>query len=179
MTGKKVAFVVAYEGFQQVEFHEPKNLLEKAHVTVVTVSTKPGAAIAKDGSTTPVQLLLHSVNMDNFDGIFFIGGPGALEDLDNETSYQIIQDAVKKRKIIGAICISPRILANAGVLKEKQATGWNGDNELAEFYRKHEVTFINEPVVVDELVVTASGPSAAQQFGEAIISMLISQNGWG
>lgn len=179
MIGKKVAFVVAYEGFQQVEFNEPKQILEKAHVTVITVSTKPGAAIAKDGSTIPVELILESVNMDHFDGIFFIGGPGALEDLDNETSYRIIQDAVKKGKIVGAICISPRILANAGVLKGKQATGWNGDNELPELYRKYDITFINEPVVIDELVVTASGPSASQQFGEAIISMLISQNGWG
>ena len=41
-----------------------------------------------------------------------------------------MQQAYKAGKIVGAICYSPRILAKAGILKDKKATGWNDDHEL-------------------------------------------------
>lgn len=179
MNGKKVALIIAYEGFQQLEYHEPKRLLEEANIAVTTVSTKPGSALAKDGSPAHVQVTLNNLNIDDYSGIVFVGGPGALDYLDNQQSYKIIRAAYEKKKIIGAICIATRILANAGILKDKKATGWNADSKLSDIYIQHNAHYVPEDVVIDGTIITAVGPNAATQFGQALVSTLLNQNGWG
>jgi len=172
MALKSILLVVAYEGFQQVEYNEPKKILQDQGFTVVTASTKPGAAVAKDGSTTPVDILIDTVKVTDYVGIYFIGGPGALEYLDNETSYTLLKQAAHHKIPFGAICISPRILAAAGVLKGKKATGWNDDNELQSIFKEHGVIYEKTGVVVDGNIITATGPKTAQDFGKAIAKLL-------
>jgi protease I len=172
MNKARVLFIVAYEGYQPIEYGEPKKLLEKAGFSVITASTRHGSALAKDGSTTPVDVILEKVNVDDYAGIFFIGGPGAMDHLDNATSYHIIQKAAQKKIPLGAICVSPRILAKAGVLQGKKATGWNADNALPEIYKEYGVLYSPEDVVVDGTIITATGPATAKKFGERIITLL-------
>lgn len=179
MNVKKVAFVIAFDGFQPVEYHQPKKILEDADIQVVTASTNSGTALAADGSPAHVQVLLSGLIIEEYLGIFFIGGPGAIESLDNPASYKIIQHAYKTKKLVGAICISTRILASAGILNGKRATGWNGDNKLESIYNHYNVTYVPDDVVIDETIITAVGPSAAAQFGETIVNLLVTQNGWG
>jgi protease I len=169
---KKVLLVVAPEGYHQVEYNEPKKILESAGIDVLTASTITRAAIAKDGSSTPVDILLDKVNVKDYDGIFFIGGPGALEGLDNEHSYRVIKDAAQAEIPFGAICVSPRILAKTGVLVGKRATGWDDDKELSELFRQHHVEYVSDEVVIDGNIITAVGPHAAQKFGKAILEMV-------
>lgn len=175
----KVLFVVAHEGYQPTEYNEPKKILEDAGFTIVTASDKPGTATDKDGGFTPVDLTLSDVKTTHYDGIFFIGGPGALEHLDNQESYRIIKEAAKKHLPLGAICISTRILAKANALTRKRATGWNGDNELEKIYETYDVVYLPEPVVVEENIITATGPSASKTFGQEIIALLHNNKGWG
>jgi len=177
MATKKVLFVVASSGYQSIEYGVPKKLLEQAGFTVLTASNMPGTAVAKDESTTPVDLVLSDIVVADYDGIIFIGGPGALEHLDNEISYAIINNAAEAQKPLGAICVATRILARAGVLKDKQATGWNGDNELGALYKKHGVYYVPKDVVQDDTIVTATGPDAAREFAEHIITMLQEEEG--
>ncbi len=180
MAQEKVLLVIASEGYQQVEYNEPKKVLETAGFTVVTASNKPEAAIAKDGSTTKVDVVLDYVNINDYRGIFFIGGPGALENLDNATSYGLIKSAAQADMPFGAICVSTRILAKAGTLKDKRATGWDGDNELGGVYKEHGVTYVPEDVVVDGNVITATGPTVAKKFGQQVVAVLQNYKGsWG
>lgn len=179
MTRGKVLFIVAHDGYQQVEYNETKKILEEAGFTVVTASNLEGTATAKDGSTTPVNLTLDTVNVSNYDGIFFIGGPGTLEHLDTKESHDIIKRALNKHLPLGAICVATRILAKAGALTRKRATGWNGDNELEKFYEAYDVKYLPEPVVVEENIITATNPDAAKTFGQEIVALLHNNKGWG
>jgi putative intracellular protease/amidase len=173
MNNKKVVLVVAHKGYQPVEYGTPKKLLEVHGHTVITCSDKAGTATATDSSTTKVDLTLDEINVSNYDGIFFIGGSGALEHLDNNRSYEVIQQAVMRPMPLGAICISTRILAKAGALAAKKATGWNGDGKLEEIYRHHGVIYLDDQdIVTDGLLVTAVGPKAATAFAEAIIELI-------
>lgn len=172
MAEKRAVFVIAHDGFQSVEYSVPKTLLEQSGIIITTASDKTMPATAHDGSTVDVDMSVADVDINQFDALLFIGGPGALEHLDNQTSYDLINAAVEAKKLIGAICISPRILAKAGILDNKRATGWNGDNELGAFFKEHNVHYKNEDVIVDGLIVTAVGPNAAREFAEQIISLL-------
>ncbi|HEX4068608.1 MAG TPA: DJ-1/PfpI family protein, partial [Candidatus Babeliales bacterium] len=83
-------------------------------------------------------------------------------------------------KPIGAICIATRILAKAGVLRDKYATGWNEDGLLNAIYAENGVHYLpEEKVIVESNVITATDPSAAQQFGEHIVELLQSKQRWG
>lgn len=168
----KIALVIASEGYQQTEYSVPKHVIEAAGIAVITVSDKSGTALAKDTTSTHIDLTLDEINISDYDGIFFIGGPGALDHLDNPTSNRIINEAVRMKKIVGAICISTRILAKAGVLTGKKATGWDGDDALEDIYKNLNVTYVPKDVVVDSRIITAVGPKAAQEFGQEILRLL-------
>jgi protease I len=167
-----VIVIIASNGFQPVEYNHTKAELERADIRVLTASNKAGTAYGSDGETVTVDIVLEQIKPDMYDGIFLIGGPGALEHLDNTLVYTIMKDAQQSHKIFGAICISPRILANAGVLHNKQATGWDDDHELNKIFKAHHVTYIQKPVVIDKKLVTASGPSAAKEFGKTIAYLI-------
>jgi len=167
-----VLLIVASQGYQPIEYTTPKNILEKEGIKVVTASNKPGTATASNGWTTTVDITTDKIHMKDYAGIFIVGGPGALEHLDNETTYKLIKQAAELKKPFGAICISTRILAKAGVLENKKVTGWNGDNELDDVLKKHKAIYVKEKCVVDGNIVTATDPNAAQLFGQNIISVL-------
>jgi len=175
-----VVLVIASEGYQHIEYGVTKKVLNDAGFSVVTASNKSDTATAKNNSTTHIDILLDHLRVDNYAGIFFIGGPGTLNYLDNNTSYKILQEAFLQHMPLGAICIATRILAKAGVLRNKYATGWNEDGLLNALYKENDVTYLpEEKVVVESNVITATDPSAAQQFGEQIVQLLQSKQRWG
>ncbi len=169
----RVAMIIASKGFQPVEYEVPKKILQEAGFTVVTVSDKVGNAISKDDTKAHIDMALNDMQVVDFDGLIFIGGPGAMEHLDNDLSYRKIQEAVQLGKLIAAICIAPRILAKAGALVTKRATGWNEDGLLHEIFQKHAVVLDTDAkVIIDGKRVTATGPEVAQEFAQAILSII-------
>ncbi|MEX0939877.1 MAG: DJ-1/PfpI family protein [Candidatus Babeliales bacterium] len=173
LSGKKVVFIVASEGYHPIEYGVPKRILEESKIRVFTASDKPGGAIAKDKSTTPVDLTIDKLDVTDYDGVFFIGGPGAMDCLDNPTSYHIAAQAKKHKIPYGAICISTRILAKADALRGLKATGWDGDNALETILVGNGAIYEkNHDIVTDDLVVTATGPKAAEQFAFGIMRVL-------
>jgi protease I len=170
---KKVALVIAHDGFHAVEYGVPKKLFQEAGFDVVTVSNKSGIAHAHDGSKVAVDKTLDTIDPLHYDGLVFIGGPGALENLDNDLSYRVIQKAVMAEKLVAAICSAPRILAKAGALAAKTATGWDKDHKLKEIFDAHAVIYDDESsVVTDGHIVTAEGPSHAEAFAHAIMAVI-------
>lgn len=172
LSGKKIVLVIASEGYQSREYTVPKEILRKEGAIIITASDRPGGAIAKDESTTLVDITLEEIKPTNYDGIFFIGGPGAMDCLDNSLSYKIISDAKKHNVPYGAICISTRILAKAYGLQDKKATGWDGDGALETILRSFGAIYDKKPIATDGLVVTAEGPDAAEEFAQGIIRVI-------
>ncbi len=187
MTLKKVLFIIAGEGFQIVEYETPKAILEKAGIEVVTVSDVKGEAISSNGKKVKPDLSpalsgacpeqgrgaeAREKLLRDYDGLFIVGGEGALEHLDNQTTHDLLKKWQATGKPFGAICISPRILAHAGVLQGKKATGWNGDGEFGGILSAGGAEFVDHPVVVDGNVITGNGPAAAGEWGSEIVKML-------
>ena len=171
---KKAVFVVAFRDFRDAEYFLPKEILETAGVQIKTASNKKGVAIGADGGDAEVDLLVSEINPADFDVIVFVGGPGCLEALDNEDSYKVIRETVSRNKVLAAICISPVILAKAGVLGGKKATVWSSplDKEPVRILEENEAIYQDKPVVVDGKIVTANGPAAAREFGKEILKLL-------
>lgn len=174
LEGKKIAMIVAFRDFRDAEYFVPKEIFEKAGAEIKTVSDKLGTAIGADGGDTKVDILLSDLNVLDFDAIVFIGGPGCLKHLDNETSYKVAREAIEQNKVLGSICISPVILAKAGVLSGKRATVWSSplDRGPVKILKENGAIYVDENVVVDGKLITANGPGAAKEFGEKIFEIL-------
>ncbi len=173
-SAKKVAMILAFRDFRDPEYFVPKEIFEKSGIEVKTVSTKEGIAVGAEGGEAKVDLLLENLKVEDFDAVLFVGGPKALEYLDNETSYRIANETVEKGKILGAICISPVILAKAGVLKGKKATVWTSllDKSGAKILKENGAHYVEEDAVLDGKIVTANGPQAAEKFAKLVIEGL-------
>jgi len=174
LLGKRVAMIIAFRDFRDAEFFIPKEILERAGADVVAVSTKKGLAIGADGGEVRIDVLLGEIKSENFDAIVFIGGPGAIDYLDNQSSYNLAKETLEKGRILAAICISPTILANAGVLKGKKATVWSSplDKNPIRILKNGGAIYQEALVVIDGKIITANGPEAAEEFANALVSHL-------
>ena len=175
---KTALLVVAYQGYQPTEYGNTRAELETAGIKVVVASNKMGTAQAmgKAGSLenegVRIDVTLDAVKPEEYDGVFLIGGSGALEFLDNGVVHGIMQKVAKAGKPFGAICISPRIVAHAGLLGGKKATCWDGDGRVDAIFKEHKAVRVHDSVVVDGMLITADGPQAATSFGKAIVAAL-------
>ncbi len=169
---KKILMIIAWRGFRDEEYFNPKAVFEKNNFQVVTASNKAGIAIGAKGGKAKVDISLDKIDLDNYGAIVFSGGPRALDYLDNKEVYKIIQDTVNRKKILGAICISPVILAKSGVLQGKKATVWSSASyhQSIDELVKNGAKYVDQPVVKDGLIITANGPDVAKKFGQEIIN---------
>ena len=166
---KKVAMFIAFQGFRDEEYTEPRRVLEAAGVSVTTVSTVKGSARGKFRVTAEVDKTIDEINPADYDALTLVGGPGALDHLDNEKVYKIFQAAAAQGKVIGAICISPVVLAHAGLLKGRTATCFpDGAEEL----KKAGAVYTGKDMETDWKLVTADGPVSAKKYGRALVELL-------
>ncbi len=172
LQGKKIAMIIANSDFRDEEYEIPKEIFEQAGAEVTTVSSSLKLARGMLGARIKVDLLLSAVEIDKFDAIIFVGGTGAKEYWENSRAHKIAQEAVKKGKVLGAICIAPVILAKAGVLEGKKATVFPQEKDTL---KERDIIYTGNSVQRDGYIITAQGPQSASAFGEAIKELLEAQ----
>ena len=169
LKGKKAVMVIAEKNFRDEELFEPKKILEAEGVKVIVVSTSFNIARGMLGGKVKPDMLLSEIKVDDYDAIIFVGGSGASQYWNDSLAHNIAKEAVEKNKVLGAICIAPVTLANAGVLTGKKATVW--PSEKGKIEAKGAI-YTGESVQIEGKIITAEGPQAARRFGEAIAKVL-------
>ncbi len=171
---KKALFVIAFKNFRDEEYFIPQTVFKKEGFRTKTASIKKGVAFGLFGGEVEVDLIIDEVKVKDFDAIVFVGGPGTLEYLDNESSYRIAREAKRDNLLLGSISIAPIVLANAGVLRGVKATVWTSqmDKKAISVLREEEVLYQNRDVVCDGKIITASSPDAAEKFAKEVIKTL-------
>jgi protease I len=163
---KKIAFFIAFQGFRDEEYTEPVKLLRAAGCEVTTVSTARGLAQGKFRATAEVDKIISEVNPADYDALALVGGPGALEHLDKPEVHALLRAADGLGKVLGAICISPVVLAHAGLLAGKKAACWpDGAPEL----EKAGCRYTGADLEIDGRFITANGPVPARKYGQALL----------
>ena len=166
---KKVAMFIAFQDFRDEEYIEPKKILEAEGIKVDTVSSAKGKARGKFGAVADVDKIISDINPSDYDALCLVGGYGCLEYLDNNPVYDIFKQAFNENKLIGSICISPVILAHAGILKGKKATVWvDGADEL----KKAGAIYTGADIEIDGRIITANGPGPAKEYAQKLVQEL-------
>ncbi|MBU0533011.1 DJ-1/PfpI family protein [Candidatus Micrarchaeota archaeon] len=175
-----ILFIIAPEKFRDEELLHTQQVLENYGKNTVVASTKKGTCTGVLGAKIESTLNLSEVNVDEYDAIVFVGGQGTPIIRNSDEATRITKEADQKGKIVAAICWAPTILAKAGILKERKATVWVGnDAEYGKTTDKvledYGAKYVAKAVVVDGNIVTADGPGSARQFGEEIAKLLNSK----
>lgn len=162
----KIIMILAPEGYQDKEYGDPRRIFEEEGHEVKTASTVK-VAQGKLGGKTSVDLLLQDVQVNDFDVIVFVGGPGSFVYFEDPIALNLAKAFQKEGKWVTAICAAPGILANAGVLKGKRATVWSGEGD---HLKQKGAIYTNTAVEQDGKIITANGPLAAEAFGKTIVA---------
>jgi deglycase len=164
----KVLSIIAPNGFQDIEYSDSKSAIELAGHDVITASSQTHAT-GKLGLGVKTDVLISDINPEEYDAIAFIGGPGIYDFFDNQDLQDIAKAFNEKGKPTCAICAAPVILANAGLLMDKNATCWDGEEKTI---TAKGAQYSGSDVEVDGNIITANGPSSAEKFGQTIADAL-------
>ena len=167
--GKKAVMIIARSNFRDEELLKPKEVLEKNGVVVTVASSSLKEATGMLGAKVKPDILFTTINVSEYDAVIFVGGTGASEYWDNPTAHKIANDANNAKKIVGAICIAPVTLAKAGLLANKRATTYSS---TVSDIKSAGAKYAGADVERDGNIITASGPTVAQKFGETIVKAL-------
>jgi len=168
LSGKKILMVIA-PNFRDPEYNVPKKIFIDAKIVVKTASLQAGQIKGDEGSVVKAELSVNDVEVNKFDAVIFVGGPGMAQILENQDLINLAQQFYQAKKLTCAICVAPIVLANAGILKNKKATVWQG--AVSDLENKG-ANYTGASVEQDNLIITANGPKAAQDFALAIMSVL-------
>ncbi len=166
---KKVLLVVAATNFRDEEFFQPFELLKRQGAAVTVASSRKDKATSVFGKTLTPDLRVADCQAADYDAVVFVGGPGAAEYFKDPAALALARSAAESGKVLAAICIAPAILAEAGVLKGRKAVCFPG---VRKQIARQGAIMGDRPVLQDGLILTATGPEAAQAFAEALAAML-------
>ncbi len=173
-TPRKVAFLVATEGIEQVELTEPWKAVEQAGHTPVLVSTESGEVQAFNhldkADTFSVDVVVSDAEVGDYDALVLPGGvanPDALRTEQDAVSF--VRTFVESGKPVAAICHAPWTLIEADVLRGRTLTSWPS---LQTDLRNAGATWEDREVVVDDNLITSRNPDDIPAFSKALTDAL-------
>jgi protease I len=171
LKGKRIAFLVAPEGTEQVELTEPWEAVSGEGASPELVSTEKGQVQAFNhldkGDTFPVDRTVQDASAGDYDALVLPGGvanPDFLRMDDQAVSFA--RAFFEQGKPVGVICHGPWTLVEAGVLSGRKITSWPS---LQTDIRNAGGTWVDEEVVVDEGLVSSRRPDDLPAFCAKIV----------
>lgn len=167
--GKSALMLLPGRDFRDEEYLQPRDALERAGASIIVASTTTDEVTGMRGMTVKPDLLVDDADASQFAGFVLVGGTGAAEYFHSEAVHDLARAFAAAGKPLGAICIAPTILANAGLLDGRAATCHDSQSGNL---KKRGARYTGRLVERDGNLVTAEGPLAAQQFGRTLVAML-------
>lgn len=110
-----------------------------------------------------VDYLINEIDINSFDALAIPGGfevYGFYKDAYDDQFLDLIRGFKASNKIIASICVGALPLGKSGVLKGKKGTTYNSAIRR-EALKGFDVNVINQPIVMDDNMITSWNPSTA------------------
>ncbi len=171
LDGKRIAFLVAPEGVEQVELTEPWKAIEEAGGTPELISTESGVVQAFNhldkADTFSVDRTVEESDASEYDALVLPGGVASPDFLRmDEPAVAFARAFFEQSKPVGVICHGPWTLVEADVLKGRTITSWPS---LRTDIRNAGGTWVDEEVVVDEGLVSSRNPDDLPAFCDKLV----------
>jgi len=171
LQGKKIAFLVANEGIEQIELERPWQAVEEAGGEPVLVAPDEGEAQAFNhldkADTFSVNQVVGDADASDYDGLVLPGGVANPDNLrTDEDAVAFARAFFEAGKPVGAICHAPWTLVEAGVVDGRTLTSWPS---LQTDIRNAGGNWVDEEVHVDSGFVTSRKPDDLDAFCAKIV----------
>ncbi len=167
------ALVPIANGSEEMEAVIIIDTLRRAKWDVTVAGLTAGTIEASRGVKLVPDATFDQINPDEFDIMLLPGGFGGTEALmGHDGVQQALRDFHAKGKWIGAICAAALALSEAGILDGRKFTCYPGVEQKLPAH----IQPVNEPVVVDDHLITSQGPGTAFEFALKVIAECDSPN---
>ncbi len=159
------------EGSEELEAVTIIDILRRGGVDVTVAGLDEGPVTMSRGVKIAPDATLDAALADAYDMVVLPGGAKGAEHMANDSRINALLKAMAASgKFTGAICAAPTVLAKAGLLAGKRATGYPGHLEKLGL---PDIQLVEEPVVRDGQIVTSRGPGTAMDFALALVELLV------
>jgi len=171
LKGKRIAFLTANEGVEQVELTQPLEAIKQAGAEVELLALEAGEIQAYNhldkADTFHAEKAVSDADPSDYDGLVLPGGVanGDFLRMDKD-AVKFVRRFVEADKPVGAICHGPWVLIEAGVAKGRTLTSFPS---LQTDIRNAGGTWVDEEVHVDKGLVTSRKPDDIPAFNEKLI----------
>ena len=171
---KRVAFLVASEGIEQVELTEPWKAVTDAGHEAVVVSPEAGEVQMFNhldkADTKAVDVTVADATAEDFDALVLPGGVANPDNLRTHAdAVALVRDFVASGRPVAAICHAPWTLIEADVVKGRRLTSWPS---LQTDIRNAGGEWTDESLVVDGNLITSRNPDDLPDFCGAVVEAL-------
>lgn len=171
LQGKRIAFVMANEGVEQVEFTEPRKAVEQAGAEVDVIAPQSGQIQAFNhldkADTFDVDKTTSDAKSDDYDGVVLPGGVANPDQLRADMDgVRLVREFFAAGKPVGAICHAPWTLVEADVVDGRKLTSWPS---LQTDIRNAGGNWVDQECVVDSGLVTSRKPDDLPAFCSKIV----------
>jgi protease I len=171
LKGKRIAFLVAQEGVEEVELVEPWNAVEAAGGApeLIAPENRPVQAMnhLDKGASFNVDETLAEAEPGDYDGAVLPGGVANPDQLRTEgRAISFLQELFGEGKPVGVICHGPWTLVEADLVRGRTITSWPS---LQTDIRNAGGNWVDEQVVVDQGLVSSRNPDDLPAFCAKIV----------
>jgi protease I len=168
---KKIAFLTANEGVEQVELTEPLQAVRNAGAGTELLAPEAGEVQAFNhldkGDTFEVDRAVGEADAGDYDGLVLPGGVANPDVLRTKPeALEFVRGFFEAGKPVGVICHGPWTLLEAGVLKGRTLTSWPS---LQTDLRNAGAEWVDEEVHVDQGLVSSRKPDDLEAFNAKIV----------
>jgi protease I len=166
LKGKRIAFLMANEGVEQVELTEPLQAVRDAGAEADLIAPEGGHIQAFNhldkADKFEVDRKVADVSADHYDGVMLPGGVANPDQLRMEPdAVQFLRDFFEAGKPAAVICHAPWMLVEADVVGGRTVTSWPS---LQTDIRNAGGEWVDEEVVTDAGLVTSRKPDDLPAF---------------
>jgi deglycase len=170
LIGKRIAFVTANEGVEQVELTEPLEAVREAGAEVELLAPEAGEVQGfnhLDKGDTFAAAAVGEADPSSYDGLVLPGGvanPDQLRTKPDAVSF--VRSFFEAGKPVGVICHGPWTLIEADVVRGRTLTSWPS---LQTDLRNAGAEWVDEEVHVDDGLVSSRKPDDLEAFKAKIV----------
>jgi len=172
LRGKRVAFLVAEKGTEDVELVEPLRAVLEAGAETVLVGPSEGKATTRNhdlepGSDYEVDVAYEDARESDYDAVVIPGGTVGADRLRmNDAAVRFVRSFFDAGKPVAAICHGPWLLVEAGVVEGRQLTSYPS---LRTDIVNAGGEWLDQEVVVDQGLVTSRRPADLPAFTRELV----------
>jgi protease I len=171
LQGKKIAFLTANEGVEQIELTEPLKAVREAGAETELLAPESGEIQAFNhldkADTFEVDRVVGEADPGEYDGLVLPGGVANPDQLRTKPeALEFVRSLFEAGKPVGVICHGPWTLIEAGVVEGRTLTSWPS---LQTDLRNAGAVWFDEEVHVDSGLVSSRKPDDLEAFTAKIV----------